>query len=986
MENEEDDIYELNPEDELGSSGKKRSGMVVKTSGFSEASFDGPARDDSPAFKSKEDRLLEMKKQINHAAESLAKRSQELEERETNLKDLEAPTKKRARELDRKEEECQELLDGLQDREDALAQEREEFTLKTESFEDREATMLQREKVLEAEHGRIEELRFSFETERQELHGKAEEVEKREKYLKLSQRDLKRLDDKVKESKSELKEKNAQLLGEKEKLIAQRENLIAEKNGIENENRRLRKEKEELEQEKKEHQRERQLFLKKIDILKKREAKLKAREKEIETTLHKMKSGEDRESQLLQEMEDKEEKLRSENACVERLKSELEVEQDALGQAKTQLELAQKHIQEQEEALKGRSKQLEEEFQQRFFQMEKEGSAPSAGMPELEPFPAPEPFTARGPTVDVSSILDELKADDDEVPAPEPEIPAYTPEPAAGMSDLDDIDSFLEQEREDDDEEDDSELLEDDEDELVEDTDELLDLDDLEEEPEEKEQPQPLPSLPQSPPSGKDIKDDEFAGFDSSSDIMAARNLSPEEQDKKIQQYRNYITHFKENGYDVIKVSRAFQQNDFNLIKEKMLDFMEKVQKMKEVEKELGALESEINSNNITGFDETLHVIRTKLKAPEALARVQKTMESLKKKVDTEKGKRLAAKMKEFDKVKDMYDALEARYSLEDYAEELYDIRSQLSNPQLLDLKDISKLSTTIKKLEHDITDREQKKRQGRLQETIELEIKSFKEKGYRVKALEDALRKDIKDAEKLYLDYLTNIDRLDEMRREMDNLNTAGFEKESEEIRDMMSSPMKVDHIEDAIHSLKRKIRVKRIKSMDLTLKEKYQDDNKKGKKTGSMNLDSGGAKSETPPPSTSPLERPVSTRTEPLQPVIPNSEKPKVKVCPNCKTGRIVIPPKIRPIRVNCQTCGKEFLITGDPVPAKAEPKKTTGTVDAFDGQQFDEEKGGAPAQGKLGPAAIAQAVQKGICPSCDAALIKGSDFCGFCGFRIK
>jgi len=953
MENDVDDIHELTADDEVQTPQKKRSGMVVKTSIFDDSLDEDEELEEEPGegFEAEKQKLLLLQKKVAEAYENLSSRQEEIEalkeemeQKEKALDEREATIKEMERELEEKQSENERLSDKLQDEEETHTQLTGELELRETELEEKAKELKDKTQELVEKKHQVEELQRA-------IAEKERCVEEKEQFLHFTEKELEERDAQIEESKSFLK--------------AELDRIRAEKNGIENENRRLKKEKSELQLERKEHQREKKMFLHKIGVLKKKEAKLVEKETEVEKTLQKMRRGEDRESKLLEEIEEKEGKLRQESGRVERLKSELESERTTLKHAQQELERAQQRLKEEEAALKTRSSRMEEEFHQRFLQMEKEASlAPPVGEGETA---FDEEF---------SELFEELKGEQDESHGAEERIElgeelAKAEAPSVGLSappmdGIDEIADFLRSEKEE-------------EGELATEID-VEELDEPELEPE-------LPTRAEIPPaeareadelsmSGKDIND-KFSSAEMSSEIMGTQNLSPEEQAKKIQQYRSIIGHFKEKGYNVINVVRALERNDFNLIRERMLDFMEKVQKLKELEKELNTISSE-------GLEDTVYVIRSKLKDPQAVPKIEKTMESIRKQAEEKERKKREAKMKELKKVQELFQSLEKKYKLDDYVDEIYDVRTKMDNPDLLDMTDLAKLSAHIKKLETSIAEREHKKKAARLEETIRLEIQEFKKRGYRVKPLEEALAKDIRSAEKLYLDFLSNIDRLEELKSELEGMKTLGFEKEKRAIEEQMNNPTKLDIVEDAINSLKRKIRVERIKAMDLTLHEK-----RRGKPAGkSLNLGDEGVATKEEEPAViveSPLDKPLPiSKPEPKpEPQADSFEKPKVKVCPSCKSGRIVIPPKTRPIRVNCQNCGKEYLITGDAGAARPTPKKKASP---FDGQEYTEEKTSeTTAPPNIASLAAPPAVNEGKCPNCGAELIVGSDFCGFCGHRI-
>jgi len=976
MENDDDVIHELSLEDEVGSTQKKRSGMVIKTSAADNVPGDDEDVGDRAGLKSQKKKLLGLKTKVTEAFEKLNSRQEEIEARETETKEREQELSKKEKtfkamekELDDKQNEHERLESELQKKEEALDQLKEELDTRGNELGEREKEIDEREKEFKERAQELDEKGRKAEEFLRQAAEKEKNVQEKEQFLLLGKKELEERDAQIEESKSYLK--------------AELERITAEKNGIENENRRLKKEKNELQEEKSELQREKKMFEHKIEVLKKKEAKLLEKENVIEKTLQKMRKGEDMESKLLKEIEKREEKLLEETASSERLKDELKNEREALEKAKEELESTKRRLKEDEGGLKERAAQLEEEFHKRFYQLEKE--APVASL-------HPAPKQEEGFEEEFSGVLDELKSEREEGQSSEElfegleKLEEAEERTAASSSVIDDIDGiadFIEREKTEGEEEEPSAEVEIED--VVEGTDvgdEILEAEDVvggvdesieaAKSEEFAEEDALLKELEDISTNGKNINDN-LSSTEMSSENMAAQNLSPEEQAKKIQQYRSIIGHFKENGYNVIKVVRALERNDFDLVRKRMLDFMEKVQKLKEVEKEL-------NSINIDGMEDTIHVIRSKLKDPEAIHRIEKTMAAVRKKVEEKVKVKREKKAKELDKVKGLFKSLEEKYDLGDYAEEIYDIRSKLGNPELLSILDLSKLSTHIKQLENTIAQKEQKKKEKRLRETIKLEILEFKKKGYRVKPLEEALSKDLQSAEKLYLDYLTNIDRLEELRRELDDMNTVDFEKERKNLEEQMNNPTKIDTVEDGLNSLKRKVRLKRIKAMDLTLREKQDE----GAAPTSFNLggESAGpgdvaaeAKSE------SPLEKPISkVKPEPKpRPLVGPLEKPRVKVCPNCKKGRIVIPPKVRPIRVNCQSCGKEFLITGDSAPERPAPKEKPHP---FDGQDYVEEKttAGETSSPKTLP------VEEGKCPSCGVDLIEGSDFCGFCGYKVK
>ena len=851
--------------------------------------------------------------------------SKEDEEVEDVLKEKEAKLLKLKKKID-------DAFVIVEKKQKALEEEREKFEKLKEEIEKREKKIKEKERELEKKLEENEKIR-------KELEEKWSEVEAREKSLAEKGRELAEREAKVEEmmrsltekereisekesfiqlSKKELGERDARIKESKSYLKAELERITAEKNGIENENRRLRKEKMRLEEEKKR-------FERKLEALKRKEMKILEKERLLEKTLQEMKKGEDKEAKMWKEMEKKEEELAKERAEVERLKNVLESEKMKLDLERIEVEKLKERLKEKEKEIEKKKVELEEEYERKLLEIGREVASSVVAQEEIDVSDVAPLQEKSEPKEFEFGELEELKSVSEDQETISALIEELRSEKEEEMS--------VQQE---------SEV-------------------DAEVETGEDQDFEEETTATNIKDEGEDLFTEEM-----SSEIMSVANLTEEEKEKKIQQYRSIIQHFKEKGYNVVKMIRIVETKDFNFIREKMLDFMEKIQRLKEIEKELNNIDPE-------GFEETIHVIRTKLKDPEALYRIEKTMASLRKKVEERERKKMEEKMKALEKVKELFHNLQEKYDLSEYQDEVFDIRSKIDNPDLLEIPDISKLSSQIKKLENALYEKKQKEREARLEETLKIEVQNFKKKGYKVADLERALTRDIKEAEKLYLDYLANIDRLEELKKSLEEMNTIGFEKEVESIKKQMRDPAKVEYVEDEINSLKRKIRLKRIRELDLRLRARKEEEEEM-KPSFSLNL--GKEKVEELHTLSSEKEKDITISTGELKSQAVAPEKPKVKICPKCKKGRIVIPPKVRPVRVSCQSCGQEFLITSE----KGADERKEELKHPFDAQDYTTElsKEKFEEEEKL--------VKEGKCPSCGAQLIEGSEFCGFCGYNVK
>ncbi len=931
----DDDIYELSPDEELGPSQKKRSGQVFRTgstegeAGLDENIIDSILANAPETEPQPKSAFEDEKKKLRLLEGKIAEAYEELEQKQQEFEPLKKEMEKRRKELKDKENQIQSIveeLEGKKQENDEIKKKLLKQEMKTSQLQDelelREKAMREREQEFN-----LQERKF---TEKLSLSQNREsQLREREQSLMLSKKEVEERDARIQESKSYLK--------------AQIERITAEKNGIENENARLKSEKEQM-------QTDKRMFERKLGILKRKEEKLLQRERELEKTLTKLKRGEDRESQLERSLEEMEDKYRNKTADVEKLRNDLELQQQALAAERAQLEREKLSLKSLENSMKKKSEEQERRFEEKLIHLETTGTAPIPQEPQMKE----ELFDD-----DFSSVLSELEEakmdetadeslDEDFNDIIEDLVQDHDESTTEGQNEvnnsLDELDDLTE---------------------VFPENDEFTKITSLEEAPPGQETLE-MPSGPEpDPESGSDQTNDHFS-TQQLRDIMGAQNLSPQEQEKKIAHFRSIIEHFKERGYNVIKVQRALRTNDFMLIQEQMLDFMKRVQRLKEIEKELKPLDRE-------GFEETIYVIKDKLKNPEALARIEKTVASLQKKVELQDQKLKKKKDSEFQMVTAMFRTLEQKYDLTQYSEDVYDIRTKLNNPELLDFSDLSKLSSSIKKAEYTISQKVKKKKEERLHETIKLEITEFKKKGYKVKRLDEALKIDLRRAEKLYLEYISNIDRLEELRGELEGLNTMGFEKDHAELEEMMNDPAKVDFVVDALASIKRKIRVKRIQNLDLSLKEKREEP---AVMAGSLNLSETTA--ATPSFALGSKEEQPKFQPKAAEDI----EKPKVKKCPKCKLGRIIIPPKIRPIRVKCQSCGAEFLITGD---ARDEDDAKKTAPNPFDGQNYGGRESKMEAPPQATPEPPKPKVVDGKCPQCGNQLIPGSDFCGFCGFRV-
>jgi len=217
----------------------------------------------------------------------------------------------------------------------------------------------------------------------------------------------------------------------------------------------------------------------------------------------------------------------------------------------------------------------------------------------------------------------------------------------------------------------------------------------------------------------------------------------------------------------------------------------------------------------------------------------------------------------------------------------------------------------------------------------IKAKINAWKKEGFLVSDLELRLSDDFEELQEMFFDHVHDISILEKSRRELDNLNTQGFEERVEAIRKDIFTPSKADEVKREVEELKKELmitiknvpdlsqqetrlrkelerirkeeieRIKREEIKKIRIKERERLIREAEKRLRRKE----GEKIKQ-------QEKERQTWIRHLKETIPETKKEstvkRVKTCPSCK-GKIPIESDKRPLRIKCGKCGREYTLRG-------------------------------------------------------------------------
>jgi len=341
---------------------------------------------------------------------------------------------------------------------------------------------------------------------------------------------------------------------------------------------------------------------------------------------------------------------------------------------------------------------------------------------------------------------------------------------------------------------------------------------------------------------------------------------------REIEGYRHSIDDFRARGYNVSRLYGIFSM-DIDVIRKEVLEFMEDVRRLKELENELRKLDT-------SKFEKEVGYLRTLLKNPDAVKEAESYFEDLKARILNQEKEGRERKSRE---IEELFDDVLKEYEkeAEAHADEIEDIKASLIDMERMPMENLFALKKKVKRLKDTLERDRRREKERKRKIAITTDLREWSERGFNVSRIEALLDRDLREASELYMDFLPKAERLLKLERELQSLDTTGFERQVDEIMAEIHNPDKVLEVEKNLESLKRRIRLSNI-----------QKAGREGKK----------------------LAKPAMGRTGPTE-----------MTCPKCG-GVVPIPSDERPLRVRCSNCGTEFTLKRIPVPEE-QPTQAPG-----------------------------------------------------------
>ncbi|MCK4614880.1 MAG: hypothetical protein KAU14_08755 [Thermoplasmata archaeon] len=374
---------------------------------------------------------------------------------------------------------------------------------------------------------------------------------------------------------------------------------------------------------------------------------------------------------------------------------------------------------------------------------------------------------------------------------------------------------------------------------------------------EELEPPAPLP-----PKLELELKETEI-------EAREMKESQPHAAGSEIEEYRNNIDDFRARGYNVSRLYGIFT-SDIGTIRKEVLRYMDDVTKLKDLEKEL-------NEMDTAGYDKEAGYLRTLLKNPDAYSEAESYFNDLKTRIAKQEDEERASRLKE---IESLFDDILRKFPdvQDDFQEEIEDIKAAIIDMETAPLSEFFILKKKVWGL-RDSLEKKGKEKEGKKKTiAITTDLEKWRERGFDVSGIEAMLETNPEGAEKLYSEFLTNAGKLMTLDKELESLDTAGFEQEIGEIKEIIRDHKRVFDVENKLESIKRRIRLSEIR---------HRIEMAKG------------------------VEKEV-----PEQRIGPTEMK-----CPKCG-GAVPIPSDQRPLKVRCSSCKTEYNLKRVPVPEGTPP----------------------------------------------------------------
>jgi len=402
------------------------------------------------------------------------------------------------------------------------------------------------------------------------------------------------------------------------------------------------------------------------------------------------------------------------------------------------------------------------------------------------------------------------------------------------------------------------------------------------------------------------------------------RELEQKKKDKKLKReeelresYRREIVEFEARGYDTGRLLPFFV-GDLGALRTEVMTFMADIRSLKELEARLDKLD-------IHGFEDYVTRLLPLLHNPDKVHECRRLVDDLEENLKEHQKKILEKKKSRIAELRDMLDHIEENAKRSVHKKKIEDIK-QLIFKQDTTLSDLDFLQGEIERLGKSLEEKEEDEEE-RHKASLKREIEHYKKKGFRTGPIENTVRRaPIEEAREEYMMFLTAVNSLETLKKELDEMETDGFESDVRRISFTLNDPAKVDEAKSDLSRFRHRLQKKRIAGLSL-----------------------------------------------------PKNPTFKCKKC-----GELVpITSEERPLRLNCPVCGKVYNLKKRAEKKEVPPAgNAPGEGPAVVFTQIEQPESAPAATGDT----VDLSQLNNFCPFCGAELLPDSTFCGMCGNTIE
>ena len=308
------------------------------------------------------------------------------------------------------------------------------------------------------------------------------------------------------------------------------------------------------------------------------------------------------------------------------------------------------------------------------------------------------------------------------------------------------------------------------------------------------------------------------------------------EQDERRKELQKIIDEWKEAGYNVSKLADLLE-TDLDKAWDEFTGVMDTIQKLKEYEEM-------VNTIKAKGFEKKIESIKSKIKDITALDSIKKEYSDLESRLkeESEKKERLKILMNSWkdqgfklDKLSSILDepfetAEEKFMDYEKKVETLKDIKNRVEKLDKTELEEeIEELSPNLTdpeiadELNEKISELEKKNEQLKTKkESLHQLLGDLKDQGFNVSDLERVIDGKLDIIIKKFEEFEEKKKKLDEIRKELEGLDTRDFPEETEQIKSQLKDIESIKELNNQLSELKEKIEADEEQRKDIEEKIK--------------------------------------------------------------------------------------------------------------------------------------------------------------------